>query len=140
MKYIHSTLALVLVSKSIFAADTASVTSSKSFEWNHVAEVRVAFYEATSSRLSASFLAAVKESCRASSSTAAAPSWLCNGDAVHFVRAVDVLGNRSNTGFVCEGRSSLKYYTPDMFGEESGCLAICYDTKKKNHYVQVAPK
>jgi hypothetical protein len=140
MKHIHLLfVASALMVPAVDAGEPKGDALSQPFEWTHVAEVRVAFYESPPLRLSASFRTAVKDHCRKPVNVTTTPSWLCSSGAIYFVRAVDVLGNRSNTGFVCEGENNLRFSTPDMFGEESGCLAMCYDIKQKNHYIQVNP-
>ncbi len=103
-------------------------------------EVRIAFYEKAPSAMIASMRKAVESECKhhPDSGLEVESAWLCGGEALHFVRAVDVVGNKRMTGLVCseEGVTpNLKYYTEDMFANEPQCKPVWYSTKTHAHFM-----
>jgi hypothetical protein len=96
-------------------------------------EVRVAFYEKPPRSVVRSMRQALGRACQ--TPVAARAPWYCNSGEFYLVRGVDVLGNRQLTGFVCPGKGTLRYYPPDLFGEDSECAFIAYSHAKKQHFI-----
>lgn len=138
MKYSQTLVVLAsVIAASAVTPSTVRSEQPQPLQWEHTAEIRLAFYEAPPRNVRVSMQKAIEQECRSNSRDESASVWLCRGDPVYLVRAVDVLGNRSTTGLVCEGEGNLKYYTPDMFDDEdSHCMTVCYDAKRKSHYIQ----
>lgn len=133
-----SAIGLIYLSGSLGVNANDSVQSGLD-TFVHTAQIRIAFYEEPPSSQLKSMQGAVKRFCRDSLGHDLKPEWLCKDEQIHFIRGVNVLGTRYEAGYVCEGRSSLKYNSSDMYGE-SDCIFIYYDSKRKNHYVQLNPK
>lgn len=104
--------------------------------------VRVAFYEAAPAALSAAMRRARDVACKdfRGSSTQTTASWLCDGTPLRYLRAVNVLGTKYVTGFVCRSGDvtpNLRYYTADMFEDGAACLPVSYSDKTKRNVVEV---
>ena len=109
-----------------------------------VDNVRIAFYEAAPPALAASMRRARDAACTTlrtpSSGNQAVANWLCGAAHLRYLRAVNVLGTRYRTGFVCRTDSvtpNLRYYTADMFENTAGCMAISYSDKTKRLVIVV---
>jgi hypothetical protein len=111
-----------------------------------IEQVRTAYYEAAPRRLAASMRRAVATECAAPESAAGSDSvaqvrrWLCDGAGDTYLRAVDVLGTKSWTGFVCEGAGAhLRYYVDDIISymaQEGSCVPIwCRD--RNTHFLSL---
>jgi hypothetical protein len=111
-----------------------------------VEHVRTAYYEAAPRRLAASMRRAVAIECSATEGGAGNDAiaqvhrWLCDGVDDTYLRAVDVLGTKSWTGFVCEGAGAhLKYYLDDIIGhmtQDGSCVPIwCMD--RNTHFLDL---
>jgi hypothetical protein len=114
-----------------------------------VSPVRIAFYEAAPSSLAGSMRNAVRATCASLKKSGAVPNppagrpniaWLCNGTTLRYLRAVNVLGTKYKTGLVCSEGSvtpNLRYYTEDMFTEESECLFVAYSVKSHLNSIEL---
>ena len=114
-----------------------------------VAPVRIAFYEAAPSSLAGSMRTAVRATCASLRKPATGPNaaadrpdiaWLCNGTPLRYLRAVNVLGTKYKTGLVCSEGSvtpNLRYYTEDMFTEESECLFVAYSVTSRLNSIEL---
>ena len=92
---------------------------------------RIAFYTSAPPQLARSMRKAVVKVCRTSTPIA----WLCGSGPIYFLRPVTVGGTQFQTGYVCSGESTLKYYPPDMVGKISDCTAVSYDAHTRMHFI-----
>lgn len=85
-----------------------------------IESVRVAFYEKAPAPVAVSMRLAVQKECAArrtrgptgaantkDGTQGAGSDWLCEGRHLNYLRAVDVLGNRRKTGFVCNDDAGM---------------------------------
>jgi hypothetical protein len=103
-------------------------------------DVRIAFYEAAPGSMETSMRNAVDEAC--SATDPASWAWLCAGEPLRFLREVNVLGARYQTGLVCSEEvvtPDLRYYTPDMFEDELLCQYVAYDARASTHLLSLDP-
>jgi hypothetical protein len=104
-------------------------------------EPRVAFYEAAPRSLAASMKKAVERYCGGDAIRRAEQvAWLCAETPLRCFRGVDVLGNKQRTGLTCESKAvtpNLRYYTEDMFNEESHCAPLAYLADTGSHEVDL---
>jgi hypothetical protein len=103
-------------------------------------EVRIAFYESAPPSMETSMRSAVTHAC--DSTESGSWTWLCGGAPLRFLREVNVLGDRYETGLVCSEEvvtPDLRYYTPDMFEDEPECQYVGYDFRTSVHLLGLDP-
>ena len=130
--------ALAFAIGALMSAATAS--SATHDEIVSVGSVRIAFYEAAPPAMETSMRTAVAQAC--SSTEPASWPWLCEGAPLRFLREVNVLGSRYQTGLVCNEEvvtPDLRYYTPDMFEDEPECQYVSYDVRTSVHLLSLDP-
>jgi hypothetical protein len=140
-------IALTVASSAIAACAYADDRKLGPNELVLVHEVRIAFYIAARPKTAASMGRAVTEACvarptvkSASDASAAAASttraWLCAGGHLYYLRAVNVLGDKYQIGYVCANVSpDIKFYTPDMFLENRECVVVTFDARTNRHSI-----
>ena len=110
-------------------------------------QIRIAFYEVAPRSVGASMRRAVEEVCarhepaEASGDTRTESSkavWLCSGKSLGFLRAVVVTGSKMTVGYVCDAEfvdSGVRYYTVDMFTDDTACVSVSYSYDLKKHFI-----
>ena len=106
--------------------------------------IHFAFYESAPRAIARSMQSAVSERCTAlgvgksSDSSAHTTPWFCAGEALQFLRAVSITGDRTRTGVACRKGAvmpNLRYYPGDMFTNNVQCVALSYDEHSRRHTI-----